>query len=100
MSVSLLGGTEPAWSRDGRELYYRTGDSLMAATVSLTPTFTVTGRRALFTGSFLRATNSREYDPAPDGQHFVMVRGGTTQSTLIVLQNVFERLVYERGQKK
>ncbi len=100
VSVSLLGGTEPTWSRDGRELYYRTGDSLIAATVSLTPTFTVTGRRALFTGSFLRATNSREYDPAPDGQHFVMIRGGATQSTLIVLQGVFERLVYERGQKK
>ncbi len=100
MSVSLLGGTEPAWSRDGRELYYRTGDSLMAATVSLTPTFAVTGRRALFTDPFLRATNSHEYDPAPDGQHFVMIRGGATQSTLIVLQNVFERLVYERGQKK
>ena len=100
VSVSLLGGTEPAWSRDGRELYYRAGDSLMAATVSLSPTFTVTGRRALFIGTFLRAANSREYDPAPDGQHFVMIRGGTTQSTLIVLNNVFDRMVYEREQKK
>jgi Tol biopolymer transport system component/tRNA A-37 threonylcarbamoyl transferase component Bud32 len=100
VSVSLLGGTEPAWSRDGGELYYRTGDSLMAATVSLSPTFAVTGRRALFTGAFLRATNSREYDPAPDGQHFVMIRGGTTQSTLIVINNLFDRLVYEREQKK
>ncbi len=100
VSVSVLGGTEPAWSRDGRELYYRAADSLMAATVSLSPTFAVTGRRVLFTGPFLRATNSREYDPAPDGQRFVMVRGGTTQSTLIVLGNVFERLVYERELKR
>jgi serine/threonine-protein kinase len=100
VSVSLLGGTEPAWSRDGRELYYRAGDSLMAATVSLSPTFAVTGRRVLFTGAFLRAANSREYDPAPDGQHVVMIRGGTTQSTLIILNNVFERLVYERERKR
>ncbi|TFG45166.1 MAG: hypothetical protein E4H41_05780, partial [Gemmatimonadales bacterium] len=100
VSVSLLGGTEPAWSRDGRELYYRSGDSLMAAAVSLAPTFAVTGRRVLFTGAFVRAANSREYDPAPDGQRFVMIRGGTTQSTLIILNDVFERLVYERELKK
>jgi serine/threonine-protein kinase len=100
VSVSLLGGTEPAWSRDGRELYYRSGDSLMAAAVSLSPAFAVTGRRVLFTGAFLQATNSREYDPAPDGQHFVMVRGGTTQSTLIVLHNAFDRLVYDREQQR
>jgi hypothetical protein len=100
VSVSLLGGTEPAWSRDGRELYYRSGDSLMAAAVSLSPAFAVTGRRVLFTGAFLQATNSREYDPAPDGQHFVMVRGGTTQSTLIVLNNAFDRLVYDREQQR
>jgi tRNA A-37 threonylcarbamoyl transferase component Bud32 len=100
VSVSLRGGTEPAWSRDGRELYYRAGDSLMAAAVSLSPTFAVTGRRALFNGAFLRAANSREYDPAPDGQHFVMISGGTTQSTLIVINNVFDRLVFDRGQKR
>jgi len=100
VSVSLLGGTEPAWSRDGRELYYRSGDSLIAASVAVSPAFAVTGRRVLFAAPFLRATNSREYDPAPDGQHFVMIRGGTAQSTLIVLNNVFDRLVYEREQRK
>ena len=29
-----------------------------------------------------------------------MIRGGTTKSTLVVLQNVFERLVYERELKR
>jgi len=100
VSVSLLGGTEPAWSRDGRELYYRAGDSLIAASVTFEPRFAVTGRRVVFAGRFLRSANSREYDPAPDGQHFVMIRGGTASSTLIVLTNVFERLVYERKQAR
>jgi serine/threonine-protein kinase len=100
VSVSLLGGTEPAWSRDGRELFYRAGDSLMAATVTYAPTLAVTGRRMLFTGGFLSNAKSREYDPAPDGQHFVMIQGGMAQSTLIALNNVFDRLVYEREQKK
>ena len=73
----LLGGTEPAWSRDGRELFYRAGDSLMMASVALSPTFAVTGRRRLFTGSFLSSARFREYDVTPDGQHFVMIRGGS-----------------------
>ena len=94
--VSVLGGTEPAWSRDGRELYYRTGDTMMVATVALRPTFAVSGRRSLFSSPFLRGTLLREYDVAPDGQHFVMVRGGTAPSTLIALHNVFDRLVYDR----
>ena len=66
VSVSLLGGTEPAWSRDGRELFYRAGDSLMAAMVTLAPSFAVTGRRVLFTGTFLPSARSRKYDPAPN----------------------------------
>jgi serine/threonine-protein kinase len=98
--VSVQGGTEPAWSRDGRELYYRTGDSLMAASVSLSPAFIVTGRRRLFNGAFLGGGFFREYDVAPDAQHFVMIRGGATQSALIGLHHVFDRLVYDRERQR
>jgi serine/threonine-protein kinase len=98
--VSLQGGTEPAWSRDGRELFYRAGDSLMAASVMTSPTFAVTGRRRLFSGAFLRGGTFREYDVARDGQHFVMIRGGPAQSALIALHNVFDRLVYDRRQQR
>ena len=31
VSISLQGGAEPAWAPNGRELFYRSGDSLMAA---------------------------------------------------------------------
>jgi serine/threonine-protein kinase len=98
--VSVLGGTEPVWSRDGRELYYRTSDSLMAASVALSPSFAVTGRRRLFNGTFLSGGFLREFDVAPDGQHFVMVRGGAAQSTLIGLHHVFDRLVYDRERQR
>ena len=50
--VSLQGGSEPAWAHNGRELFYRSGDSLMVASVTQSPTFAVAGRRRLFTGSF------------------------------------------------
>jgi serine/threonine-protein kinase len=98
--VSLLGGTEPVWSRNGRELFYRSGDSLMTASVTLSPMLAVTGRHSLFTSSFLSSGRFPEYDVTPDGEHFVMIRGGSGQSTLIALSNVFDRLVYDRQGKK
>jgi hypothetical protein len=32
---------------------------------------------------------------APDDQHFVMISGEAGQATLIGVQNVFQRLLYE-----
>jgi serine/threonine-protein kinase len=98
--VSVAGGTEPTWSRDGRELFYRASDSLMVATVTLRPSFAVTGRRLLFGGAFLRGGPFREYDVAPDGQSFVMVQGGTAPSSLIAIHHVFDRLVHDRQQQR
>ena len=50
--VSLDGGTEPVWSRDGRELFYRetkSGDPyLVAAGIGTSPTLAVTSRKRLF----------------------------------------------------
>jgi eukaryotic-like serine/threonine-protein kinase len=96
VSVSLNGGTEPIWAHSGRELFFRAGDSLMAAAVALSPSFAVTGRRSLFTGSFVGGDTYREYDVAPDGQHFVMLSGGAGRPTLIGLQHVFDRLAPTR----
>jgi eukaryotic-like serine/threonine-protein kinase len=100
VSVSLQGGSEPVWARDGRELFYRAGDTLMAASVTSSPTLVVTGRRPLFAGPFLVGGAYREYDVAPDGQHFVMISGAAAQSTLYAVQNVFERMLYERRQQR
>ena len=37
IQVSTAGGTHPKWSRDGRELFYRNGNKMMAVDVSTTP---------------------------------------------------------------
>jgi hypothetical protein len=71
----------------------------MVASVALAPTFAVTGRRLLFTGRYLSSNTFREYDVAPDGQRFVMIRGSAAQSTLIALHNVFDRLEYDRQKR-
>jgi Tol biopolymer transport system component len=106
VTISLQGGREPVWAHNGRELFYRSGDSLMVASVRLSPTLAVAGRRPLFTGSFLRGSSFlmggqfREYDVAPDDQHFVMVSGEAAQSIMFGVQNVFQRLLYERRKQK
>jgi len=47
--VSVRGGTEPVWSHDGRRLFYRDTQHLIAANVSTTSSFSVTSRETLFT---------------------------------------------------
>jgi serine/threonine-protein kinase len=98
--ISLRGGSEPVWAHSGRELFYRSGDSLMAASLTLSPTLSVDGRRRLFSGSYLVGESFREYDVAPGDRHFVMISGGAAQSTLYGVQNLFARLEYERRQRK
>jgi eukaryotic-like serine/threonine-protein kinase len=95
--ISLNGGTEPVWARSGRELFYRSGDSLFVASLAASPTFTVTARRFLFAGSFLRGGVFREYDVTPNDKQLLMIAGGAGQSTLIDLKGVFERLRYDGG---
>ena len=36
-TISTEGGNEPVWSRNGRELFYRSGDTMMAVDVTTSP---------------------------------------------------------------
>jgi hypothetical protein len=67
--VSIDGGSAPVWSRDGRELFYKGGANLMAVGVETRPRFRAALPKLLF-----KLTNLGDYDVAPDGQRFVMVR--------------------------
>ncbi len=98
--VSLNGGTEPCWSRDGRELFYREGDVMMVASVRTQPAFEVTERRRLFSGAFLPGGSLREYDVTPDGRRFAMVRGGASTTALLAVQGLLERLRYDERSRR
>ena len=39
LQVSIDGGTEPVWSRDGRELFYINGDKMMVVDITTAPAF-------------------------------------------------------------
>jgi serine/threonine protein kinase/Tol biopolymer transport system component len=75
--VSTDGGTRPAWSRDGTELFYRTGRNnrsrMVALEVRTGPEFRYGRPVELFDGPFSGASPVRDYDVTPDGR-FVMTR--------------------------
>ena len=88
IQVSVNGGSEPVWTRDGRELIYRedTGPTsrLIAAAVRTSPAFEVAARTPLFDASnYLSVEDHANYDVHPDGQSFVMIR--SPQATQIQL---------------
>jgi serine/threonine-protein kinase len=90
--VSLDGGTEPVWSPDGRELFYRetkqADPSLIAAGIGTTPALTVTGRKRLFpVGDIVGTSPHANYDLSPDGKTFVMVRRSPA-ARIMVIQNL------------
>jgi Tol biopolymer transport system component len=72
--TEALGATEPVWSGDGRELFYRQGDALMSVSVGSGMTLALGRSELLFRGRFATtAGGGRDYDVSPDGKHFVMV---------------------------
>ena len=76
LRVSQDGGTSPAWSPDGSELFYRNGEAMMAASFDA-DTFSIVDRQTLFEGEYL-TTNGRNYDVAPSGDRFLMVKSRAT----------------------
>jgi Tol biopolymer transport system component len=90
--VSVGGGGEPLWSRDGKRLFYRTGAKLMAATIATTPTLTVTTRETLFEGPFATDIYHPNYDVAPDGKSFVMIRPVEENRQLVMIVNWIQEL--------
>ena len=72
--VSNGGGQDPAWSHGGRELYFISGDSMMAAEVEAEGIFRSGTPRVLFSGPYdVRTPPVRNFDVGADGR-FVMVK--------------------------
>jgi hypothetical protein len=77
--VSDGGGVNPIWSRDGRQIFFRNGDEVLAATVETAPGLVIGKPIPLFSGRY-RATG-RDFDVSPDGQRFVMMRANNPRTT-------------------
>ena len=72
-TISTGGGFFPKWSRDGKELFYITGDAVVA--VTMRPDGSFGEPRRLFDRThFLRSY--RPYDVSSDGKRFLMIQRG------------------------
>ena len=73
IAVSNGGGILPRWSRDGKELFYITGDAVVA--VAVRPDGSFGAPRRLFDRSnFLLNFRYQSYSVSPDGKRFLMIR--------------------------
>jgi eukaryotic-like serine/threonine-protein kinase len=95
--ISTEGGTEPAWNGNGRELFYRNGDEMMAVDIATQPGFAAGTPRMLFEGRYERAPfPSTNYDVSPDGQRFLMLKpnesADAAPTQINVVLNWFEEL--------
>jgi serine/threonine-protein kinase len=93
--VSVNGGQEPLWSRDGKELFYRShGDNkIVSVEVKTEPVFELGTRKILFDDVYVRRTDHPNYDIHPDNDRFLMIKRNELESTeIIIVLNWFEEL--------
>ena len=97
--ISTEGGDEPLWSHDGRRLYFRSGNRMMAAAIETDGGFRPGAVRVLFAGNYYNDREVRNYDLSPDGTRFLMIKedeaddGAGPLTELIVVENWFEELI-------
>jgi eukaryotic-like serine/threonine-protein kinase len=96
--ISTEGGTEPIWNRNGKELFYRSGDKMMAVDIATQPSFGAGKPHMLFHGDYVpTAIKMPYYDVSPDGQHFLMIKPvdqeqAAAPTQINVVLNWFEEL--------
>jgi len=95
--ISTDGGTEPVWNRNGRELFYRSGDKMMAVDIATQPSFVAGKPRMLFQGHYVPTPATVPfYDVSPDGQRFLMIKpseqAAAAPTQINVVLNWFEEL--------
>jgi serine/threonine-protein kinase len=95
--VSSNGGTEPLWSADGSEIFYRQETALMAVAVHAAQELTFTPPQRLFSLPYVaQTTRSRSYAVTSDGRFLVFspVDDGraSAHGRIVVVQNFGEEV--------
>jgi Tol biopolymer transport system component/tRNA A-37 threonylcarbamoyl transferase component Bud32 len=77
--ISSEGGQYPRWTWNGREIFYRSGDKVMAVPVETQPAFKAGTPRMWFPGEGYVGLGN--YDIAADGEHLVMLKQEDTSTS-------------------
>ncbi|MGI8844046.1 MAG: TolB family protein [Gemmatimonadaceae bacterium] len=79
--ISSGGGEEPRWNPRGGELFYRTGNAMVAVRLEEREGLPFAVRRdTLFQAPYRRNARWQQYDVSADGQRFLMVREGARKN--------------------
>jgi Tol biopolymer transport system component len=100
--ISVNGGTNPVWSRDGRELFYTAGRSMMAVDVRSQTNFSAGTPKKLYEGLFNdTGTGTSGFDVGLDGRHLRVERTGPepVASQMNIVVNWIEELKKLAAQK-
>ena len=98
--VTSSGGTQPRWSRDGKELFYVENDTLITLKVTTAPEFSMGAATRLFSSpNLVRPWPVPSYDVSAGGRRFVLIEpvGDAKPPVIRVAQNWFEEF-RERGE--
>ena len=99
--ISKNGGNSPLWSPNRRQLYYRDGDHVMAATYDISRGFDIVNSEPLFADTYYNTANPADHfwDIHPDGDKFLMMKETSSESnleksqpTINIIINWFEEL--------
>ena len=99
VQISSNGGVDPVWARSGRELFFRTGNKMMAVPVQTSGRFTAGKPSELFEAVIYETLEvggipMGSYDVTADGQRFLMVKAAPARpaTQISVVVNWFEDL--------
>ena len=87
MLVSMNGGREPLWSKDGLTIFYSNAGAYLAAAVALSGTPTVARRDTVATGTYASWRFHPLYDVAPDGKHLLLLEPSQKDVPATVILN-------------
>jgi serine/threonine-protein kinase len=80
--VSVGGGSEPVWQREGSELFFRSGSHVLAAAIGTAGRLSAGTPRVLFEGAFESGGGARPgYDVSVDGSRLLMIRPADAERT-------------------
>ncbi len=85
--VSVNGGREPLWSKDGRTIFYSNDGSYIAAAIALSGTPAVSRRDTVASGSYASMRFHPLYDVAPDGKHLLLLEPSQKDVPATVILN-------------
>jgi Tol biopolymer transport system component len=74
VAISNEGGSQPRWSPDGRQLYYVTGEAIVAVDFHADGSFGAPRRLFGRSEFLLNDYRFQTYQPSPDGRRFLMIR--------------------------